>query len=104
MAFKIRCEFWEMSSRGDGVESVLYDEAIGDAQEYDAATDDPVVLPVTSNRAAYAMFVYGIEGTALVEVAPTPTEDAERAHIVRLGDKEGFIINPGDKIFVAEYA
>lgn len=101
MAFKVRCEFWRLSTTGDGVATVLIDEAVADALEIVADTDPVVDLPVSPG--SYAMAVEGMIGSATVEVANTPTEDPARGKLVREDTQAWFIVKPGDKLYVEEY-
>lgn len=102
MAFKIRCEFWELDNPA-GVGAALLRRVIADAQEYQAVTDPVVTLPTTANKKSYAMCVIGLEGSAVVEVKETPTESQDKCHLIQAGDKEWFVVDEDDKLFVDEY-
>lgn len=104
MAFKIRTEYWNLSEIGDGLGIAVLKEAMADAVEYDASTEEAAPLPISANRAAYAMSVTGLDGAATVEVGAAPTEDAARGRLVTEGTIHWFIIEPDSLIYVEEYA
>lgn len=98
MAFKVRCEFWELSN--DGIGTTILDEAIADAVEY-TTTQDDVELPATNG--AYAMSVYGLTGAATVEVSTAAEGTPERGRLVTVGTTHWFVVRSGDKLTVQEY-
>lgn len=100
MAFEMRAEFWDLSSPGEGQHAVLLDEAVADAETW-TTTQDGVALP--SNKEPYAMWVYGTSGNAYVEVSADPAKTSGvRSHMLLEGKEAWFLINPGDKVWVAE--
>jgi hypothetical protein len=99
MAFKIRCEYFILSS--DGVGTVILDDAHADATEH-TATASATSLPATNG--SYAMCVTSLTGAATVEVATTPTGDADRGKLVTEGNHQWFVIKKDDKMTVLEYA
>ena len=103
MAFKIRCEFWRLSTTNDGIATVMLDQALSDAIEIAAATSSPVTLP-TLNGNTYAMSVEGLTGTAVVEVAKTPTQSQARGRRINKDGLHWFKVSPGSKIYVQEYS
>lgn len=99
MAFKARCEYYNLSMEGVG--TVILDEAIDDADEY-TTTQSAIALPDTSG--AYAMCVTSLTGACTVEVSANPVGTASRGKVITEGKDHWFLVKKNDKLTIQEYA
>lgn len=102
MAFIARVESWQLSDGGDGLASTVLDETLADAVTVSADMITP--LELFESVHTYALHVYGISGTCVAELAEVPTEDPNRGRLIPEGTGHWFIVRPGDKLFITEYA
>lgn len=102
---RVRCEFWQLSNVGDGVNTVLLKHVVADAEEF-VATESSFTLPLAPAREAYAMKVIAVEGdiVAEVRVGAAITNTADQSAWIAEGDYAWFSVEPGSLLFVDEYA
>jgi hypothetical protein len=103
MAFKVRLEYWKLSSNSDGVNTVILDHTIAPADEHEGPVSAEA-LPTAPLNESYAMSAFGVTGACVIAIGPTVAADPTlTGKLVQEGGLHWFRVDKNDKVSVIEY-